>query len=63
MIAPWTAPVTAPLAAPVAAPTRALRTEVTACVIAAPAVLVTVCFPALAFVLVPVACFASARLA
>src|SRR5262245_12938593 len=63
VIAPWTAPVTAPLAAPVAAPTRALRTVVTACAIAAPAFFVTVCLPARAFVLVPFVCFASARLA
>src|SRR5262245_47105427 len=44
--------VTAPLAAPVAAPTRALRTVVTACAIAAPAFLVTVCLRARVFVLV-----------
>jgi hypothetical protein len=62
VIAPWTAPVTAPLAAPVAAPTRALRAVVTACAIAAPAFLVTVCFPARAFVLVLLARFAPTRL-
>ena len=54
VIAPWTAPV--------AAPTMALRTVVTACAIAAPAFLVTVCVPARAFVLVTFVCFASARL-
>jgi hypothetical protein len=35
---------------------------VTACAIAAPAFLVTVCVPVRAFVLVPLACFAPARL-
>jgi hypothetical protein len=35
---------------------------VTACAIAAPAFLVTVCLPGRAFVLVPLACFAPARL-
>jgi hypothetical protein len=56
------APSRAPLTAPFAAPTRAFRTVVTACAIAAPAFLVTVCLPGRAFVLVPLACFAPARL-
>jgi hypothetical protein len=63
VIAPWTAPVTAPVAAPVAAPTRALRTVVTACATTAPAFPVMVCFPVRAFGLVPLWCFAPARLA